>query len=206
MTIPNTSATGGFLAPLGALPVYDLALTQAVGATVAGITGLDRNSVRPRWQPKPPAQPPKASDWCALGATNIEWDDNPSIVHNSEADGGLGTSTMYIGETLSLMASFFGPNSSAMTSRLKFGLQLSQNQEAMLEFGLVYKTCGIVTNASELINEEWVGRYDLPFVIVRRAAYTYATRNLVEIDGRIVIPGQSVTGTLVDVVPIEVTR
>ena len=68
--MPNDSSTGGYLSPVSSRPVEDDAFEDFIGNVVAGITGLARAMVRPRWQPKPP-HPAITINWCAIGITTI---------------------------------------------------------------------------------------------------------------------------------------
>jgi hypothetical protein len=167
-----------FLAPLTAAPAYDLALAQQIQATVAGISGLPGNLVRPRWQPDPPAQPPKATDWCAVGITTTKSEPFTTSVHNGAGNGGDGTSTEYRDVEMTVLASFYGPNAASNAAILRDGFAIQQNRAAMLMLGLAFVRPERLTNASGLVNAENLNRYDLEFTIRRRDARTYAVPNI----------------------------
>ncbi|MFT2520511.1 hypothetical protein ACMWQB_30330, partial [Escherichia coli] len=64
----NTSATGGYLVPaVASPPLDDDDLDNLLHDMIAGISGLPRAMVRPRWQPTVPKQPEPGVNWCAFG-------------------------------------------------------------------------------------------------------------------------------------------
>lgn len=176
----STSATGGYLTPISALPIEDAALDDAFTEAVEGITGLPGDMVRPRWQPKPPKMPAPAVDWCAIGVAD---DDStpgyPYIAHDGAAGG---SSTQSTAEQMTVLASFYGPNARSFVKLLRDGLFIGQNQEQLKLTGLYFVTTGKITAVPELIDAQWYRRYDLPLYFRRTVARTYAILNIESAD------------------------
>jgi hypothetical protein len=175
-----------FLAPLSPAPAYDLVLAQQIQATVAGITGLAGNLVRPRWQPNPPAQPTKDTDWCAVGITTTTSEPFTTSVHDGFDNNGDGTSTEYRDVQMTVLASFYGPASAGYAATLRDGFAIQQNRAALLSMGLAFVRPGNIINASGLINAENLNRYDFDFTLRRRDARTYAVPNIRTASGDII--------------------
>lgn len=184
----NTSATGGYLAPTGPAPLDGAALTDAIQAAIAGITGLQGAFVRPRWQPKPPNQPAVGTDWCAFGIISRQADDYPAIVHDGAGDG---SDQMQRHETADVLASFIGPNCQTFAMTLRDGLYLPQNLEALQAAGITLLDVGQMLAVPDLINQQWVNRCDLPVRLRRQIDRTYPVLNILSASG----PIQSETTT-----------
>lgn len=176
--MPNTSATGGYLTPLLAAPAYDLPLDVQVQGMVSGITGLAGPLVRPRWQPRPPAQPPRDTNWCAVGISEIGAAYGHHQRHVSTGDG-YDESEAY--EDLELLASFYGPGSSGLATLLRDGLWIAQNREAMQAVGLRLSDVGrSITLLGELVNQEYVRRADVTVSLRRVVTRRYPILNLLQ--------------------------
>lgn len=174
----NTSATGGYLAPVGA-PATDAELEDLMQAMVKGITGLPGKMVRPRWQPKPPKQPEPEQDWCAIGVTITDQDPNPSITHNGAGDG---SDTYVRHQEIRLLATFYGPTAQGYAQTLADGMTIPQNGEALKAQGLVFVEALTMISVPELVNQQWVRRYDLTLRLRRRTERTYQVLNILSAD------------------------
>ena len=165
----NDSTAAGYLQPVGTAPPEDAYLDAIFQQMIVGLTGLPGNMVRPRWQPTVPKQPEPTANWCAVGVMDIEPD--PYAYEQESADG-LST-TLIRHEIIPVLCSFYGPNGRAFASQARDGIQLSQNN-AMLdlhEMGLV--EASRITAAPELVNQQWIRRFDLTMRIRRRIVRTY---------------------------------
>jgi hypothetical protein len=175
----TSSATGGFLPPAEELP-NDLALDVLLQRTVAGITGIAGNLIRPRWQPTPPTQPEASVNWAAVGitaATPMAWgyeDADPTSTNRRR------TSVHFEMEAL---VSFYGPASAAMATRLTVGLMVPQNLEALFAVGLSLVGVGEPTNVPEQISQQWIRRTDLPIQLRRNVRMSYAVLSLLRAQG-----------------------
>lgn len=175
----NTSATGGYLSPGSPLPPEDAALDAIFQQAIVGITGLDGTLVRPRWQAVVPQQPEPSTNWCAFGITDTGPADFPAVEHDGIGDG---ASMLHRHEEITLLASFYGPGASGNAKTLRDGLYLSQNREALQAAGIDLIGTDDIRAAPDLINQQWVRRFDLPLNFRRHAVRTYPILNLLSGD------------------------
>lgn len=177
----NDSSTGGYLLPVESNPpAEDAALDAILQSLIVGLTGLPGSMIRPRWQPTVPKQPEPSVNWCAIGVTEDDSDDYPAIVHIGAGDG---RDQFYQNETLSVLASFYGPNAQSYAKIARNGLYIAQNREALTAAGLDVKGAKKIVSAPEMINLQWVKRYDLNMHFSRQVSRTYAVLNLLSSDG-----------------------
>lgn len=181
--MPNDSSTGGFLPGTDVSALADDALDNVLQQTVVGITGLDGSLVRPRWQPVVPKQPEPGTDWCAIGVTRFDPMDYPIETHDSSGDG---SSTLTHWEEFTLLASFYGPTGQGNARRLRDGLYVSQNREALIAQGVDLVGADEVQTVPDLVNEQWVRRYDLSIRMRASAVRVYQILNLLSADDSIV--------------------
>lgn len=178
--MPNDSSTGGYLSPVSSRPVEDDAFEDFVGNVVAGVTGLARGMVRPRWQSKPPPHPDITTNWCAIGITTIVSDYGTVKIHHSE---GQGSDEQQRHDTVDLLASFYGPGAYSLASRLRDGLMVAQNREAMRAAGVNLLEATRMRTASDLLNERFIRRVDLEIRLRRAFVRTYPILNLLSAVG-----------------------
>lgn len=171
----NTSATGGYLTPAGTPTPSDEALEDILQPVVAGVTGLLGKYVRPRWQPGNPKQPEPNVDWCAIGVMQTKPDANPAIVHDSTGDG---SDQYQRHQDVILLATFYGPNAQGNGQLLSDGMYVPQNSEALNALNMAFVEAGDLIAAPELINQQWVRRYDLRIRLRRKIERTYPVLNI----------------------------
>lgn len=195
MPTPNTSATGGYLVPVvqnllfnqGGFGQLGFGIVAQYGAELDAIfqtmawtmTGLDPTLVRPRWQPTVPIQPEAGTDWCSIGVTGIQEDDNPALteVPNAAGDGYV---TMFVRhESISVLASFYGPSGQRFAAFCRDGLKIPQNNDMLKQFNMGLIGVDRMRSAPDLVNQQWVRRYDLPFSIKRQVVRTYEILDIV---------------------------
>ncbi|WP_343724936.1 phage neck terminator protein [Herbaspirillum huttiense] len=169
------SSTGGYLTPVGAQPLDDAALDLVLQGYVVGVTGMQGAMVRPRWQPTVPKQPPADTNWCAIGVQDTDREAVASIQHNPAGDG---SDTLRRNEVLTILASFYGPGAKGLATLFADGIQIAQNQEAIAAQGLQFMDSEQILTAPELVNEQWIRRYDLSFRLRRQVVRTYAVLNV----------------------------
>lgn len=180
----NTSATGGYLTPVGtAAPAEDVELDRILQGMVKGITALPGPMVRPRWQQEIPKQPEPSANWCAIGVTDSKSDANPSITHNGTGDGADWYSRH---EALTVLASFYGPESKAFAGLLRDGIYIPQNREALRTHRMVFVSASEVKPVPELVNQQWIRRYDLFLEMRREIVRTYPVLNILSAEVSIV--------------------
>jgi len=174
--VANDSSTGGYILPAGSpAPLEDAALDALFQQVVTGVTGLLGAMVRPRWQPTVPKQPEPATNWCAIGVTNIEPDDYPVEIHDDTGDG---HDNYAVHETLVVLASFYGPNSMSNAKVMRDGLYIAQNREALTQQGITVTDVGKPVAAPELVNQQWIRRYDVDIRFRRKVERTYPILNI----------------------------
>ena len=180
MPTNNTSRVNDYLTPVGTSSPYDADLEDILQRWTTKITGLDPKLVRPRWQEKPPRQPPASVTWCAIGPLNIYTIGTPQITHSGDdiTDPDNGTDTLSDQERIDVMASFYGPLSQQYANRLKKGCRLPQNNDQLKPYGMVLSHVDEIRPAPTLRNDQWLKRFDLRIFVNRKTSETYQVRNL----------------------------
>lgn len=178
--MPNTSATGGYLAPSSAAPSEDIAFERFMQAVIVGVTGLVAANVRPRWAETPLAIPERGIDWSAFGVTGTEADDYPVVLHQSA---GNGTDEMQRHETIELMVSFYGPNSQRSATLFRDGLYIPQNREELWRAQVAVLDFGRLVSVPDLMNNQWRRRIDAPLRLRRCITRVYPVLNLLSAQG-----------------------
>lgn len=175
----NTSATGGYLSPaVETPPLSGDDLENLFQGVIAGITGIAGSYVRPRWQPIPPKHPEPTVDWCAFGIVDIAAD-NPAITHTGT---GNGHDDLFRHETIDVLCSFYGPLSMRMAGKLRDGIAIPQNSEALYAADIRFIETGPVRSVPELWNQQWIKRHDLMVVFRRKVAREYPILNILSAD------------------------
>lgn len=172
--MPNTSATGGPLAPSASpAPLEGQALLDFIQDLVVGITGLDGTVVRPRWQPEPPNVPSGGTAWAAIGVTSRTADTYPYVTHDSVND----VDAMQRHEILNVLCSFYdtgaGGQADAYAALLRDGIAIGQNREKLFLAGMGLVDVGELMAVPSLLKQRWLYRVDLPLVIRRQIDRTY---------------------------------
>jgi len=212
----NDSSTGGYLVPSDdptSAPVQDFGLDAIFQKLIVGLTGLPGSLVRPRWQPVAPRQPDVTTDWCAIGVTDIEPDNDPVFYHAGQFEDGVvtndtmvvtadgtpvdasntnGQDNMQRQKVISLLASFYGPNGMANADQAADGLYVCQNQGILGSVNIGLVDVSNVTPAPDLINQMWVRRYDFTIRVRRQTKRTYSILNLLELQASINADGLQV--------------
>lgn len=179
----NDSTATGYLVPTAqSPPLEDAALDAVFQQMIVGLTGLPGNMVRPRWQPTVPKQPEPNVNWCAIGVTNSEADPNPAMIHNPAGDG---SDTLQRNEILTVLASFYGPNASANAAQARDGIFVSQNNAMLGTYSMGLVSAGPKRPAPELVNQQWIRRYDFEIKVRREIIRTYNVLNILSADGTV---------------------
>lgn len=178
--MPNTSASGGYLSPLVVSPpTEDIDLDAQFQAAVAGITGLEGQYVRPRWQSSLPKQPAAGVNWCAIGVSVVTPDDSPYISH---IGAGEGADNYVRHEQIELACTFYGVNSQRYAATLRDGIAMPTNMSYLHLVGLYFIECSPVISAPELFNQQWIKRYDMTISFRRQVKRTYGVLNILSAD------------------------
>lgn len=171
----NDSTVAGYLQPTGTAPPEDAALDAIFQQLVVGLTGLPGNMVRPRWQATVPKQPDPATNWCAIGVTGIEHDANAYEQHNPA---GNGSDTFIRHEILTVLCSFYGANALNYAAQARDGMYVAQNNATLDQYEMGLVDVGSLVTAPELVNQQWIRRFDLGMRIRRRVVRTYPVLNI----------------------------
>lgn len=168
----NTSATGGYLTPDGGALPLDEDLEDALQAHVVGISGLPSSMVRPRWQNPVPEMPEVGQNWAAIGIQLTQADDGPVITQGDN-------SAQYIRhETLTVLLSFYGDSGNSYATLFRDGMAIPQNNDQLAAIRAKVIGVGDVLSVPELVNQQFIRRYDLPFSIRRKVIRTYQIKPL----------------------------
>lgn len=165
----NTSATGGYLSPDGEALPSDDGLEDILQNHVVNLTGLNPNLVRPRWQPETPKLPEPTITWASIGVVSSEDPDSPYFDDD-------GNSVNH--ETFDVLASFYGPHAEAKAKTFKSGLAIPQNNNQLKPFGITFVRSQPIRNVPELINQQWLRRYDFQFTLRRKKLTHYPILDL----------------------------
>lgn len=179
----NDSTEPGYLIPVGTEPDYDQELERQISRWIRGVTGLAAEMVYPRWTDPQPAIPKNGSTWAAFGISTVPLPGMPANVQISEDD-----SEQWLWEQIVVLCCFYGPQGAALAARFRDGLYVEQNQTALRSAaGLSLVDAGTIYNVPELINKQWVRRYDITVTLVRKNTRTYNIKSIV--DGNVKITG-----------------
>ncbi|TDV39531.1 hypothetical protein C7405_101650 [Paraburkholderia caballeronis] len=172
----NDSSTGGYLAPaVDAPPDEDDALDDLVHDLIVGVTALPSDLVRPRWQPVVAKQPEPSANWCAFGIAEQRPDASPAIQHDGADEGG---DTYIRHEEFSVACTFYGPAAKGYAQRLADGLAIPQNREALGANDMAFISVSEIRAAPDLVNQQWIRRYDMTVTLRRKIVRAYAVLNI----------------------------
>lgn len=169
--LSNDTTTAGWLTPTSDPPDDDEALERKLSQWVRGLSGLPAKMVRPRWTPTQAPLLPQDTNWCAFGIIDISDDDNPAFQNQTDD-----SAEMWKHEKIECMASFYGPGSQGIGSQFRDGLRVSQNNAQLNALGLSLGSYTKFTSTPELINNQWVRRYDMTIYLRRKLIRTYGIK------------------------------
>lgn len=188
----NDSSQPGYITPLAnPAPLEDEAFENFLEAIICGITGMDQELVRPRWQPEPPNQPDRDVDWIAFGIMRQSAD----AYSFNEHVGGLedGSDNVQRHEDVEILLSSYGPNGSRNLGWFRDGLLIDQNRDALTEQGMGQTSTGEIVTAPALIKGMWYRRFDMSWRIKRQIRRTYAILTLLTANGILYTQGSANT-------------
>ncbi|CAI1593575.1 phage neck terminator protein [Serratia fonticola] len=171
----NSSTEPGYLTPLAQGPEYDEELERLLSRWVLGVSGLPVGMVRPRWTPEQAAQPAPEVNWCAFGISLIPADANVAFENQQEE-----SSELWRHEAIECLATFYGPGSQRISTQFRDGVALTQNNDELKAVGLSLGSVGDIIPFPELINNQWVRRYDITVRLRRKIIREYGIKSIVE--------------------------
>jgi hypothetical protein len=183
--VSNTSATGGYLTPTSPFPINDFDLSDTLNGLIVGITGLDENLVRPRYQPEPPVIPSSQTTWIAFGDTSIDIGRTLSAVQRHYPNGD-GYNELRQDTLITVLVSVYGPLSQRYIELLRDGFFVDQNWEGVRSSGLKFQEIGTIRHVPELINDIWYRRYDMEVLLKREVIRSYPILNILSAQGTFV--------------------
>lgn len=169
----NSSNTPGWLTPQGAEPDYDAGLDALLGEWIAGVSALAPQAVIAQTQAVPGL--PEVENSCTFAVTKIERDPNPAFVKQTEA-----SVILRRGETLACCLTFRGPQGQQLAARFLDGVLVSQNQEQLHALGFTFGGHEALKCAFEMINNQWVKRYDVTLRLSRTVVREYGVMSLTQ--------------------------
>lgn len=173
--LSNDSTSPGYLTPTSKSPDYDENLERQLNGWVRSVSGLPAAMVRPRWTSVQPSLPAADVTWCGFGITGFEPDANPAFIQRGD-DGG----ELWRHEVIECVASFYGPGSQGVASQFRDGIGVIQNNETLVALGLSIFDYSKLTASPELINNQWVRRYDITVRLRRKIIREYGIKSLVD--------------------------
>ncbi|QHM71279.1 phage neck terminator protein [Mixta intestinalis] len=179
----NDSTASGWLMPVRESPVYDEDLDRLFSRWIRGVTGLPEKTVWPRWQPVQRALPSAEKNWCAFGVMNVTPDDNPAFMNQTDD-----STELWRHEIVECLISFYGPAGMTLVSRFRDGLTVGQNNADLNRTGLSLADYRRIYSVPELINNQWVRRYDLTVRLRRKIIREYGVKSL--LDANVKITGE----------------
>lgn len=187
MSIPNnnTTATQGYLAPEIEVPLTaPLTFEQFIQTVLVGVSGLPGSLVRPKWQINPPKQPDVMVNWLAFG---LQEEDADTFAYDSiDSDGNNVFQRM---EASTVQCSFYGPDSLAVGRRVRDGLQIGQNRQALQSVNADFVSTSKLVRAPDLVNERWVNRWEMSVMLRAQVNRVYPILYFVSVSGNIYAQG-----------------
>lgn len=167
----NTSATGGYILPDGGAVPNDQDLEDIFQDFIKGVTGLAGKMVRPRFQENPPPVPAVGVDWVAFGIRTQRPDDGPYFEQHDE------NATSIRHEIIDIALSFYGNRSQHFAKLFVDSTAIPQNINQLKPHKIRFVGVGEVLTAPDLINEQYVHRFDVNAIFRRKTERTYAIQS-----------------------------
>jgi hypothetical protein len=159
-------------------PAYAEPLEDIFQRLLVGITGLQPQLVRPRWQPEPPNLPDFSINWVAFGITEGDKDKFPWTKQ-------LDAFKMVLerDEELSVLFSFYGPNCQSICALFHDGIYIDQNRADLATAGVKLIDLKETRQLPALMKEKWMKRWDIRGDFRRRVQRIYTTNAIERFDG-----------------------
>lgn len=175
----NDPTEGGVYQTSAVNSSEDRDLDLIFGDWVSQVTGLPRNLCRRRWQESAPTQPPRDTDWCAVGVTQIEPDQNIWA-------GFVGDDyTVRMHETISVLFSFYGLNATQNAMTMRVGLTIDYNRGILTNNGLVFLRSSPPVRVPAIINQLTLMRTDVNVQFRRQEKRVFPIKSVLSSQGSI---------------------
>lgn len=182
------SSTGGYLQPENVpAPLDGRELTRFLQQWIAGVAGLDGTMVRPRWTPEPPSIPEAGEVWCAIGITHQTADTCGHVAWKANG------AHLKRHEVLTLLCSFYDLGVEGLANkhatRLRDGVQVGQNLEALTLAGFGFVDASDLTVVPSLLKARWLYRLDVTVTVRREVERVYPIKSVAELTGTLAAEG-----------------
>lgn len=154
-------------------PEMDRELELILQRAFVGITGMQGQYVRPRWQPEPPNLPDFSLSWAAFGVTDTDSDLLAFVRQVDET-----TQELQRDQQFTALASFYGAACQGLSERFRDGIQVQQNREELRSFGIKLVSVGRSVRVPSLVKGIWQDRRDVPVVLRRRYSRLYRVASI----------------------------
>lgn len=168
----NDSTSAGYLTPTGTEPDYDKQLENQLVLWISGVTGIDKSLVYPRWTDPQTQIPKNGITWCAFGVTSMPRTGLPADIQGDDH------SEQWTWENVTVICCFYGPGGAALAASFREGIYVPQNNAELNRAGLSLVGTGTLLCLPELINNQWVRRYDLTVTLSRKNVRSFNIRTL----------------------------
>lgn len=175
----NDPTEGGVYQTIAVNESEDRDLDLIFGDWVSQVTGLPRNLCRRRWQESAPTQPPRDTDWCAVGVTQIDPDQNTQAGYVSD------DYTVRMHETISVLFSFYGPNATQNAMTMRVGLTIDYNRGALTNNGIVFLRSSPPVRVPAIINQLTLMRTDVTVQFRRQEKRVFPIKSVLSSQGTI---------------------
>jgi hypothetical protein len=176
--VSNTSATGGYLQQTSG-PLEGQALERFIHGVISGVTGIQGDLVRPKWQRNPPPIPDVDVDWVGFGIQSRQHD---ASAYHSQLDD---KSELVRHELIEIACSFYGPSCLGNIAALTDCMELTQNNEALFLAGFGFVRVESGPHFPELVNNVFFDRADCMLLLRREMVRAYPVLPLLSAEGTI---------------------
>lgn len=171
----NDSTAAGYLSPVGKLPDYDGELERQIVRWIAGVSGLPATMIFRRFSDPQQKIPASGKTWCAFSFNTISMPGTPANVQISDDQ-----SEQWTWEGVSVLCCFYGPSGSGAATTFREGIHIEQNGDALrTASGMSLIEAATVISVPELINNQWVRRYDVAITLSRKNIRTFNIKSIV---------------------------
>jgi hypothetical protein len=153
-------------------PFAGQSLDDFMQQIVAGVTGLEPDLVRPRWQEESPNLPAIGTDWAAVGVTDSRPLGLPYALEDS-LPAGQGSQDRADHEEFDVLCSFYGPNADRYATYLREGMFVANNQEPLYFASMAFVDASGRRRVPSLIQQRTMQRVDITLTFRRMVLSTY---------------------------------